>query len=191
MATKKEIKLFLKESGYSEIDMQNFWNELLETNTLVKALDSCDKNWTDMNMWCIRDLPTRKQKDEDDRIKKEQELLVEQEKKAKEKAELDYYNEHFEEIMVKKIDSGERLTEAELQKLVWEFEDVEFREYDDNGRWSRGTRSILLLCGRFFEIYWQEGLTEMQDNEFYNQPYEVIKNEREEVVKVVEWVKKG
>lgn len=186
MATKKEIKSFLKETGYSESDMQSFWDNLIETNMLVKKLNSCGKNWTDMNMSCIRDLPTRKQKDEENRAKREEENRLEEERLAKEKADAEYYNEHFEEIMVKKIDSGEELTEDELSTLAWEYE--EERQHGDNRRWTRSVTSIIKLCDRFFQLNWEEGLTEYQPNEYYHQPCEVKKVEREEVIKVVQWV---
>lgn len=102
---------------------------------------------------------------------------------------IEYYYDHFNEIMVSKIDSGEKLTEKELQSLVYECNEVE-RNYGDNRRWSRSVESIIELCGRFFCLIWEEGLTEYQDNEFWNQPYEVEKFEYPKTIMVTEWRKK-
>lgn len=94
----------------------------------------------------------------------------------------------YEKDLLSKIDSGENLTERELKMLALEF-DIE-RIEGDNRRWQREVRSISQLGDRTFAVDWQEGLTECQENEFYNQPIEVIKNEYEKTVKVTEWVKK-
>ena len=56
----------------------------------------------------------------------------------------------------------------------------------DRGRWSITTQSIIELRDKCFAIDWEKGATEMQENEFYNQPYEVKKVEK--MVPVTEWV---
>lgn len=73
--------------------------------------------------------------------------------------------------------------------LALEF-DIE-RIVGDNRRWQREVRSICELGDRAFAVDWQEGLTECQENEFWEQPYEVVKKEHEETIKVTEWVKKA
>jgi hypothetical protein len=40
-------------------------------------------------------------------------------------------------------------------------------------------------------VEWEEGLTENQENEFYNQPYEVEKKTYEKTITVTEWVSKN
>lgn len=95
----------------------------------------------------------------------------------------------YKEELLNKIDSGKNLTEDELQHLIWECEEVD-RDYGDNGRWTRGVISVVELCGRYFEVYWEEGLTEYQENEYYNQPVEVEKKEYDKTIHVVEWVAK-
>lgn len=92
---------------------------------------------------------------------------------------------NFDEIMVEKIDNGEEISERDLSELVWGYEIS--REEGDCGRWTMAIYSIVELCGRFFEIDWEQGLTEYQENEFYIQPYEVEKKEYDKVVHVVEW----
>lgn len=94
----------------------------------------------------------------------------------------------YEKDLLVKIDKGENLVKEELKMMALEF-DIE-QISGDNRRWQREVRSICQLGDRTFAVDWQEGLTECQENEFYNQPIEVIKNEYEKTVKVTEWIKK-
>lgn len=69
-------------------------------------------------------------------------------------------------------------------------------EEGDNRRWSRSVVSIAEINGRYFKIYWEEGLTEYQDDCCYDQPIEVEKVEYDKVipehtVHIVEWVEKS
>ena len=97
------------------------------------------------------------------RLKKKNNLAGEQEeaekRKAKEeriaKEKEEYYWEHFDELMVQKIDSGEKLSENELRSLV--FENGEESEWGENRRWPRRVATIVKLCGRYFAINWEEG----------------------------------
>lgn len=91
-----------------------------------------------------------------------------------------------EEYVIQKIDSGEELTEHELEELSWRFNEVD-TIYGENRRWLRSVRSIIEICGRYFAIDWEEGLTECQENEFYNQPFEVEKKEYQKTITVTEW----
>lgn len=90
----------------------------------------------------------------------------------------------FEREMLEKIVKGERLTERELSSLVYEGEEVNEIEGEDT-RWTRCMTTVINLCGKNVAIDWQKGLTECQENEFYDQPYFVEKKER--VVTVVDW----
>ena len=97
----------------------------------------------------------------------------------------------WEEVLYPKLISGEELTEDEIRRLVDWFE-IECTEGDDR-RWSRSMGSICQVRDRFFEVQWDKGLTEMQENSYYNQPIEVIKQTREElipahIVTIIEWV---
>lgn len=188
MATKKEIKAILKELNVTETDMQHFWDELIEINSLCKSLHRSGKKWSDLPVHLIRQIPTQKEKDleaTEKRSVEEAEKAAAVERAKKEKA---YYNEHFEEIMIQKIDKHEDLTEKELSRLrEYSIEDIEGNE----GRWTRSIDSIVELCGRTFMLHWQRGLTEYQENEFMIQPYEVAKREITKTVVVTEWVKIG
>lgn len=90
--------------------------------------------------------------------------------------------EYFNNILNK-----EEISEKDLANLVWCYE-VDCVSGECH-RWTQSVKSIVELCGRYFAIDWDRGLTEMQENYFYNQPYEVKKIEK--MVKVTEWVKKG
>ena len=79
MANKSEIKLFLKETGYTKEDMQRFWDECKETNSTVRALDKNGVTWDKMNMYVIKNLPTQKERD----------LKYIEEQKDKERLELE------------------------------------------------------------------------------------------------------
>lgn len=187
MATKTEIKKLLQEIGHTEKEMDSFWNDCIGTNWKIKNLNDYGKTWRDLNVFVIKELPTQKQKDleyaEKQRIEEEKRKLQEQ----KEKEEKEYYMNNFEEIIVNKIDANEKLTESELSSLIWEYK-VE-TEKGENRRWSRTNTTIVKLLDRYFSINWEEGLTEMQPNEFYEQPYEVKLEEYEKTITVRNWVK--
>lgn len=64
-----------------------------------------------------------------------------------------------------------KLTYQELRELTYcSIEDI----HGDAHRWQREVTSIIKLeDGRYFAVEWMEGLTEMQENSDYCQPYEV------------------
>lgn len=91
--------------------------------------------------------------------------------------------------LLKKIDAGEKLTESELKILAQEF-DIERIEGDDH-RWQREIRSICKLGDRLFAVDWMSGLTEMQEDNFWEQPFEVEKVTYTKTVEVTEYKRKG
>lgn len=128
MATKKEIKEFLKESGYTESDMQKFWEENIETNKVIGSLNKYGKTWKDLNLPCIKQLPTQKQRDLDYIKNKEmEEKRIMEEKKKQEELE-EWKEEHFEEYIVIYWESG--LTECQENEYLEQPEEVERVEYD-------------------------------------------------------------
>lgn len=175
---------WMREVGYTVADMDNFWKENYGTNLVVTNLTDHGYTWRDMNLCVLQKLPTQKQRDIEIKQKQEAEAKTAEEAAKKEKEVKEYYESHFEELMVQKIDQGEKLTETELERLVWNYE-IE-KSYGDDHRWTKEVFSIICLLDRYFEIDWQKGLTEMQDNEFYEQPYEV--KQIEKVVVTKEWV---
>ena len=79
-----------------------------------------------------------------------------------------------------KIYNGEHLTEQELMDAAECCEEV-CTTYGENRRWTRSARTIIKVKDKLFCIEWEQGLTEIQENEYYNQPYEV-----EEKTRVIE-----
>lgn len=186
MATKKEINAYLKESGYTAKDMENFYNELIPINWKVRTLSTNGKKWNDLPIYLIRELPT--QKEHDLKAIKEKELKEEQERISEQKAkeDVEYYANHFEQTMADKIARKEDLTEEELKTLVWEYQ-VDIQE-KDSGRWTKHMRSIVELCGDLYSINFEQGLTEYQENEYPYQPVKVKKVEITKTITVIEYV---
>ncbi len=94
----------------------------------------------------------------------------------------------LEQEFLEKFDKGEKFSERELDSLRWGLDEVE-TIYGENNRWSRSAKTIFDVQGRLFALDWEEGLTENQENEFFNQPYEVEK--RTKTIVVNEYIKKG
>ena len=93
--------------------------------------------------------------------------------------------EFNENVVFNKIMNHEALTEDEVKTLIWDYE-VDYEE-GDSGRWTRGMTTIVELNGHYFSINWQAGLTEYQENEyfdFYPTEVELV----EQVVKVTNWM---
>ena len=100
---------------------------------------------------------------------------------------MDNYEEEFLQEIVEKIDSGTEISEYDLKELACEFSDVVWE--GENRRWLRSVKSVFEFDGRFFIIEWEEPLTEMQEAEFYNQPYEVEKVTTQKTIDVIEYKK--
>lgn len=90
-------------------------------------------------------------------------------------------------ILTEIDDVDSKVSESDLRELCGEYE-VD-RSCGDNGRWTRTVRSIVQLGDRTFEIIWEQGLTESQDNYYPSQPVEVKLNTYEKTITVREWVK--
>ena len=89
---------------------------------------------------------------------------------------------------IEAFDSGYVFNESDLEEIVSEYGIG--TDYDDNLCWVRPAYTIVCFDNRYFGIPWSEGLTEMQPNEFYDQPEELFRVEREKTIKVVEYYKK-
>ena len=93
---------------------------------------------------------------------------------------------------IEAFDSAVEINERTL--LDYAYGGVEVIE-GENRRWSRSMTTIIEISGRYFKIYWEEGLTEYQDDCCFEQPAEVEKIEYDKIipehtVRVVEWVDK-
>lgn len=189
-STKKERTELLKKLGLTEADMNKIWSELVEIkHGLISNLDKAGLNWTDMTIYQIEQLPDLKEKtlkDREERAKEEELKKAEEDKKRKEE---EYYNENREQILLDKITNKLVLSEDEICDLIMYFE-VD-RIYGDNDDWTRPVRTIVELDSRYFEIDWEEGLTECQENIYMNQPFEVELYTSKRLVEIKNWVLKG
>lgn len=77
----------------------------------------------------------------------------------------------FEQYIIDKYDNKEPLTEKEVRELIWHY-DYERIECE-NRRWNRWVDVIIKLKDRYFKVGFDEGLTEMQPNEYYTDIVEV------------------
>lgn len=185
-STKKERTELLKRLGYTEAEMQEFWNECILVNKKIEMLHNAGLNWTDLCVWQIEKLPTLKEETLRKKVEMDEKLKKDQELKEKELKAIEDYEKNFEEIMVSRIDKGEALSEKELSRLVNEYEVETY--YGSNRRWSRTVTTIVELCDRLFRVIWEEGLTEEQCDSYGNQPVEVFKRRRVVVSSVVDYV---
>ena len=75
--------------------------------------------------------------------------------------------------ITQKLERGIALTEVELEDFVYGGNEV-YRDEGEPGRWSCHVSSVIADDnGQLWCVEWEEGLTEMQDNAFYDQPYKV------------------
>lgn len=93
------------------------------------------------------------------------------------------------DIIENKILSNLKLTETERKYCVW----GEVGEYVDeiegnNHRWNREMKTIFKIREQHYAIDWMRGLTEMQENEYWNDPYKVERKEEIVTKTVVKYV---
>lgn len=184
MASKKEIDMLLEDLGLTRGDMDKYYDDLVETNGLVKRLKESNVSWEELNLTVIKSIPEQKAKDIQRIEEEKRERAVAKEKERLREEEERYYEENYEKIILDKIMGGEDLSEEELRDLVNEYDIDE--EEGEEGRWDRDIETIVEILGETFSINWRRGLTEMQENYYGDQPVRVKK--KEEMVKVVSWV---
>lgn len=98
--------------------------------------------------------------------------------------------EALENHIIEMIEAGEKLTEDEIEAMVLDGQFRYFEEEICDTSWNtRRIHTIVRLNDRFFEIDWERGLTEMQDNTYYCQPYEVEGHTHTKTITVTEWAK--
>ena len=97
--------------------------------------------------------------------------------------------ENFEKELLVKLENGEKLNAQDLKFLVWECE--VHTDEGENERWTRSNTTVAKFGDRLWQVNWEEGLTEMQEHEFYKQvAIEVVKKERVVTETFYEAVKK-
>lgn len=174
MADKMEIKAYLKETGYTNEDMQGFWDNLKETNSKVKQLSNSGINWSDMDISIIRGLPTQEKKLEDEKPEEHKQEVFRKVLEQKDKLSLEILN---------KINKGDLLNEDELRYMC---ENLAISE--DRLEGSDEVTSICELGGRYFDVNWIDNDWGMP--EYNEQPYEVVKRELIEISKTSVYIRK-
>lgn len=92
--------------------------------------------------------------------------------------------------IIEKMYAGVELTEKELKALTWGEAEDEYKiitELEGEcSRWTRAVDTIIKVEEDYWDIPWERGLTEYQENEYWEQPFRV--KPVEEIVKVTKWV---
>jgi hypothetical protein len=104
-----------------------------------------------------------------------------------------------EEQFLEAFDKGEEIDEETLLHHATIF--GETISEGENRRWSRSVVSVVKIGERYFQISYEEGLTEKQGDSCDEQPIEVVRHEYDKVIPeqiipehtihVIEWKKKG
>lgn len=177
MANKKDIKQFLKNANLTEADIDIMWKDAAEKNTLISTLIKQNIDWRTLNMHCIKQIPDEKEnqikREEDQKIKtmeeekkKQNELRIAEEKKR---------SLNDESLFLQRC-LNKDLSEKELCSITTGDSIAILVEEVAQGarRWSETIYTYIKVLDRYFCIIWEKGLTENQDNMYYNQPEEVV-----------------
>lgn len=93
----------------------------------------------------------------------------------------------LEKKYVDMIDDGESFEENETREFLWEC-GQQVDEIDGYPhRWDQEIKTVIQIEDRFFAVDWRRGLTECQENSFYDPPYEVTLTETQKTITVREW----
>lgn len=99
------------------------------------------------------------------------------------------YRQEIAEIE-SKIINGEVLTEQELSCCAWgDVGNYIDKEEGNTWRWTQSMSTIFEIEGQLYCIDWERGLTEYQENEYFDQPYKVRREEKVVTTTVVNYVK--
>lgn len=92
-----------------------------------------------------------------------------------------------ERLFIEKYEDKEyKFTKSELRDMaVRELYEVVDEVEGDDHRWQREKQTVFKVGDRYFAINWMQALTECQEHDFWEQPYEVEKHEK--TVVVTEW----
>lgn len=98
------------------------------------------------------------------------------------------YEEDIIEIE-NKIANSEKLNKYERKMCAWgEVGKYVDEQEGEEHRWVKDMSTIFDIGGQLYCINWQQGLTEMQENEYFNQPYKVRREEKEVTTTVVSYI---
>ncbi len=72
-----------------------------------------------------------------------------------------------------KLERGEELTESEITYFLACMGEPVSEEEGERHRWTEEVHTVTRLNGKLYAVDWERGLTENNENEYPNQPYEV------------------
>lgn len=92
--------------------------------------------------------------------------------------------------IIEKMYAGEKLSKDELRALVFEYAEDDYKiithSEGSESRWTRVMDTIIKTGEDYWDIPWERGLTEYQENMFWKQPIRVKPVEK--VITVTNWV---
>lgn len=190
--TVKERNALLKELGYTEDEMQRFYDDAATVNSKIKVLKDTGHKWTDLTIYQMRQLPGLMERTLEQIKEKQQEEEAKQAEEEIKQQEMESYSDEYGKNILKKIDAGEKLTKEELNTLVHEY-GYDKEESADVYKNTRSVTTVVRLGdekdSRFFSIDWIEDLSAFGENMFDSQTCEVV--EVYDMVKVKKWVDKS
>lgn len=158
-------------------------------------------SWKDADKKSLREAIETALKAIDDGLKEKAEAFLTKEEEDEEEEEKDTplspeekemyaATLRFQDRVIYCLENGIPLDNQDLREIPWSFCE-EDREVGENRRWSRSITSYFSYGKdgekKYFALDWEEGLTEMQENEFYSQPYFVTPREITETITRTVW----
>lgn len=170
MNTKSKLKEFLNKHNQTDDGMKAIWDELAKISETANCIyKSVEKEWQKIPLHLLEESLTAKEKILAKREEEERKKIDQQTNQQIKEQNTRYYEEHFEEIILRKIENKEWLTAEDVELLINEdnfyIETIVIDKYD----WTELVNTIIKLGGKYYSVYWQRALTENQENFFESQ----------------------
>ena len=170
MNTKSKIKEFLNKYNQTDDGMKAIWDELAKISEPADCIyKSVEQNWQKIPLHLLEESLTAKEKILAKREEEERKKIEQQTNQQIKEQSTRYYEEHFQEIILKKIENKEWLTAEDVELLInnddFYIETVVIDKYD----WTELVNTIIKLGDKYYRVYWQRALTENQENFFEHQ----------------------
>lgn len=94
------------------------------------------------------------------------------------------YNEEYFKYL---LDSKTPFDREDIKAFLEICEEIEQRDYGEPGRWERPVSSYCKIKDKWYAVYWQQGLTEMQEDYYEEQPVEVIPHIYKKTINIILW----
>lgn len=188
MNTNSKIQEFLNKHNQTDDGMKAIWEELVKISETANCIyKSVKQNWRKIPLHLLEESLTAKEKILAKREEKERKKIEQQTNQQIKEQNIRYYEEHFEEIILKKIENKEKLTAKDVEWLVnddnFYIETVVIDKYD----WTELVNTIIKLGGKYYRVYWQQALTENQED-FFESQFAVEVEKKAKIIEINEWV---